>query len=648
MSVSDRRVILFGTAAEVPPRQALKAGRLTAVLEKGNLRHIKIGDYEAIRAISYVVRDRNWGTYEPTIENLSVTAGADGFTVTYDAVCRDEEQEYRYAARIEGREDRLVFSARGVAVTDFVTNRAGFVVLHPIEGVSGRPVDVLHVDGQTERATFPSLIEPYQPFMEIRSLTHEAAPEVKATCLMEGDTFEMEDQRNWTDASYKTYVRPIGLPWPFVLPKGEVSEQSVTLSVDMRSAAVTSADAGRAVRVSVGDVIGAVPPVGLAHTPDRPVGERALALLHELRPAHLRCRFDPQRGDDRRTMAEFRELAERTGAALVLELVLPAKGDLNAEADAIARAAKEAGARFAAVIVSPAPDLKGTLPGSTWPDCPPLDEVYAAMRKAFPDTKLGGGSYCFFTELNRKQPPTAALDFITHTTCAIVHAGDDVSVMETLECMPAVVASGKAIAQGREYHIGPSAIGLPNNPYGTAPAANPGNDRIAMARMDPRQRGLLGAAWNLGFLARCAQAGVDAITLSMPVGEFGVIYEKMDYPQPLFDEIGGVYPVYHVLRGVARAAGRPLRESRVSAPRDIQALTYEEDGKLVAWLANLTGDEQDVVLEGLPRPAKTVALDAANFRAAAADPTFLDRPQNEIPSGVPLRLDAYAVFRVET
>ena len=26
---------------------------------------------------------------------------------------------------------------------------------------------------------------------------------------MEGDTFEMEDQRNWSDASYKTYVRPL-------------------------------------------------------------------------------------------------------------------------------------------------------------------------------------------------------------------------------------------------------------------------------------------------------------------------------------------------------------------------------------------------------------------------------------------------------
>ena len=40
---------------------------------------------------------------------------------------------------------------------------------------------------------------------------------------MEGDTFEMEDQRNWTDASYKTYVRPLALPWPYTLAGGASS-----------------------------------------------------------------------------------------------------------------------------------------------------------------------------------------------------------------------------------------------------------------------------------------------------------------------------------------------------------------------------------------------------------------------------------------
>ena len=67
--------------------------------------------------------------------------------------------------------------------------------------------------------------------MDIRALTHEPLPGVRVACRMEGDAFEMEDQRNWMDASYKTYVRPLALPWPYTIAKGEKLAQRVSLSV---------------------------------------------------------------------------------------------------------------------------------------------------------------------------------------------------------------------------------------------------------------------------------------------------------------------------------------------------------------------------------------------------------------------------------
>jgi hypothetical protein len=54
-------------------------------------------------------------------------------------------------------------------------------------------------------------------------------------------------------------------------------------------------------------------------------------------------------------------------------------------------------------------------------------------RGAFPGILVGGGSFAYFTELNRKRRPFALLDFVCHTTCAIVHAADDRSVTETIE-----------------------------------------------------------------------------------------------------------------------------------------------------------------------------------------------------------------------
>ena len=63
----------------------------------------------------------------------------------------------------------------------------------------------------------------------------------------------------------------------------------------------------------------------------------------------------------------------------------------------------------------------------------------------------------------------------------------------------------------KPYAVGPSAIGMRDNPYGAAVADNPDDRRQAMNRNDPRQRGLLGAAWNLGYFAHFAYGGAAAI-----------------------------------------------------------------------------------------------------------------------------------------
>jgi hypothetical protein len=132
--------------------------------------------------------------------------------------------------------------------------------------------------------------------------------------------------------------------------------------------------------------------------------------------------------------------------------------------------------------------------------------LYDAARQAFPGVLVGGGMLSYFTELNRKRPPARNIDFVTHTTCPIVHDCDDRSVMETLEALPWVAETVRSFASGKPYRIGPSMLGMHDNPYGAAPMPNPENRRIAMALSDPRQRGLFGAAWNLGYAARMAAA----------------------------------------------------------------------------------------------------------------------------------------------
>ena len=433
--MSGGLVELYGTAVPPVTGRVLAAGPLSARLEAGNLRYLTFGGVEVLRAVAFVVRDRDWGTYAPEISDLAVRERADGFSVSYAAVCRGTAV-LRYLARIEGRADgSLRFAAQAVPEADFETNRVGFVVLHPA-AAAGTAAVIEHCDGSREETAFPELIDPWRPFVSIRAITHRAAG-LEVSCRLEGEQFEMEDQRNWSDASFKTYGRPLELPWPYVLPAGVALAQSVAVSVRGAAPAVR---VDGPVAVEVGGPTGVrFPEVGLVvSAAEVPAALAAIERLREVGPQRILCAFDPTVGDGAEALAAFARLQAAYPAAYDLECVVVGEGDLRTELDDVAEGVAGAGLRLASVAVCPTADRKSTPPGSAWPACPPLEDVYAAARAAFPGVMLGGGMFSYFTELNRKRPPVELLDFVTHATNPIVHAADDDSVMETLEVVPHV------------------------------------------------------------------------------------------------------------------------------------------------------------------------------------------------------------------
>jgi hypothetical protein len=638
---------LFGTEEPAVENRLLKAGHLSVELDGGNLRYIRYDGHEAIRAVSYVVRDQYWGTFNAEIQNLEVEERADGFTVTYLAECKDETQAFRYTAKITGKADgTLRFESAGSPATDFLTNRAGFVVLHPVAGVSGYATEVEQVDGRVVQTVFPELIDPKQPIMDIRAITHEVCPGLKVSCTMEGDSFEMEDQRNWTDASYKTYVRPIDLPFPYTLKAGEAVEQSVTISF---SGAPTTAqgEAGPApVTVRLGEVQGRLPDFAMAATPGDAFSALEVgAALTALTPRFLSCYLDLRSADSAVALASFKALGERLGTGLALEVVVPDVAGAGAALEKLAAQAKDASADFASVSVTHAGDLGFVMPGTLFADSADFDAIYAAARAAFPEASLGGGSFVYFTEMNRKPPPFDQLDFVCHATCAIVHAADDHSVTETIECLPYVIKSGRALVGDKEYRIGPSGIGSRSNPFGADSPPNNAFARVTMTRSDPRHCGLLGAAWHLGYAARMAEGGIDKVILGSPVGDFGLIHHGAASLVPNFD--GAVYPVYHVMRGLYAASGATRRATDVSVPRDIQALAYETERGLDLWLANLAGEERSVVIDGIDTGgARMTVLDEESFEACVADPDGFEAAERSVTAGQ-VTLSPYAVARLQ-
>ncbi|WP_118134484.1 hypothetical protein [Oceanicella sp. SM1341] len=570
---------LWGTDVLPATARRFTLGALSFTLEEGALRHIRHGGTELIRSVSFPVRDRDWGTLAPEITDLAAEEGPDRLVVTFHARFRTGTARLDVTLRIEAGLDRLTVSASGRATGAFETNRAGFTVLHPILGVAGAPVTVTHGDGREEAARFPLLIAPWQPFKDIRALRHVAGG-LRVTCLLEGDTFEMEDQRQWGDASFKTYNRPLALPWPYRLEDGAPLAQSVHLSWAPAPASPPAEP------LPPGPAEPRFPETALVITAAE--ATRAAAdptALRAIAPQRLLCHLDTAAGQGAAELAAFAALQRAWEGAFDLELIArcPPGGDLGAEFAGYAAAVAEAGFRPASVMVCPSVDRQSTPPGSAWPACPPLADIHRAARAAFPPgMAMGGGMASFFPELNRKPPPVALLDFATHGLCPIVHAADDVSVMEGLEAVPYITASARALLGGLPCRLGPSTIAMRQNPYGSRTMPNPGRARLCMADDDPRQDGAFAAAWTLGLATALAPAGLTAWT---PAALYG--------PRGLIRDDGSLRPLADPITRLARLAGAPVHGGRIA-----DGLARLELGDTL-FLANLTPEAQEAEGETL-------------------------------------------------
>ncbi|CAM3277832.1 DUF362 domain-containing protein [Paracoccus nototheniae] len=581
---------LYGTDEVPRPGQRLTCGRAQVTLQDGHLRHLRVGGIEAIRSIAFLVRDRDWGIVAPQISGLRVDKKEQEIRVGWQADYTMGTGHLRAHIALVLTGSGLDATVQAHATGTVWTNRTGFSVLHPIEGVAGAPVRVDHPGGGQTQGRFPDLIAPWQPFMDIEALTHRAGP-WQIACRFAGDVFEMEDQRQWGDASFKTYNRPLSQPWPYRIDAGAGPSQRVSLRWTHQP--------GRAVTPSPRAMVAQPRFPQTALLLDAPQARRATAdpaAMRSIAPQRLLCHLDAGAGSIDADLRDFAALqAQCAGPAYDLELIAacPPQGDLAAEFTAYARAVAASGLRLASVMVTPAVDRQSVPPGSDWPACPPLDQIHAAARPAFPGLPLGGGVASFFPELNRKRPPVQGLDFITHGLCPIVHAADDVSVMETLQAVPQILASGRAIAGGVDYRLGPSTLAMRHNPYGSRTIPNPDRKRLCMTDDDPRQDGQFAAAWTCGLATALAPAGVTVWTPSELYG-----------PRGLVDDSGAMRPVAGLVTALAMRAGARVGDARIDGWMAVLPLGDE------VVVANLTPDP-------LPVPGHA-ALPGFGWRIAPA------------------------------
>lgn len=622
----ERRRILFGTAEPPASPILLSAFPLGAELFEGGIRTLTWRGVEILRRVAFLIRDTSWGTPTPVLAEPAIEAADDTVVVRWSGNVGVASSTFSFDASVViEASGRLSFDVTGVPSADLAVNRAGFVLLHPAD-FAGLPVTIRHVDGSSTQASFPTTISPGQPFFDIRSMDYSppgSTCNVRCTMHAElpGDPlgrFETEDQRNWGDASFKTYVGSLLKPWPYVLPAGQRFAQQVVVTIGEQN----GRRASRPPRPATSRPRQmAMPPIGIAvpHGADR-LGYSAVEAVAGLGAGWHVVALDLRRQGLLPHLASARSLAARANAAIQLEIVTPGDASPQAELADAAEICAAAGLEPRAVLALPASYLKSYQPSDRWPSVDPQAWAEAA-RRAFPRAKIGGGMLTNFTELNRRQPHGRDLDFISHTTTAIVHAADDQSVMQALETLPHIAGSVRAIWPHLPYRLGPSSIAMRSNPYGDGLAENPGWTRLPLADRDPRLRGLFGAAWTTGFAAGIAGEGLDLVALHASHGLLGLVGEH------------GLSPAYHVIAALSAAMDCPHVFIDIAKP--LAALAWQKEDVIEGLVANLTAEPHPCP----PFVTRARVLDEATANAAAADPEW----SRGALAPAPARLGPYAV-----
>jgi hypothetical protein len=564
-----------------PPLRVLSAGPWSAELVGDELAHIRYAGRPVLRAVKAVVRDQDWRTPQPSVRNVEVTQDDDGVQVRWAVAFAGYGVEYGGLLTAGFTPTSLEISFEGTAARAFRSNRIGLVVLHP-PADAGRDITVEHPDGGSTATQFPRDISPHQPFMDVAALEWADAGTAFRLSFT-GEVFETEDQRNWTDASFKTYSTPLSRPFPVDVAAGDTVRQSILLesatlepqeAVEVAAIASLGDAADKPVLVSarIGDEMGRVPAlaVGAGPQPDLlPAVPGLDAVLVEL----VEEQGDAAPSD-----------SARSGWAARLQAAVAAAAVHGAGLDIRAVTPDPVGAVADLVpYLAQAKRLAFFHPGShlTEPDTWP--ELKASLCAAGFSGELLTGVRSHFTELNRSSGRTPSdSDALTFSITPQMHSTETGHIIDSVAMHRLVAMNGLRLGGGRPLHVGPVTL-LPRfNAVATS-----GVD--AEAEADELQGEPFTAAWTL--------ASISAFTLE---GVASVSYFEASGPRGISDAAGRLNPAGELLRELAALrSGVVLNVDCVAASPVTLYPVQTQDG-LALFAGNLSAlpVEVDVQLPG--------------------------------------------------
>jgi D-apionolactonase len=616
-------ILLFAAmsiAQEAREPIPLRAGPVTAVFDADNvfLRYIRVGSHEVLRGINAPVRNQDWATIAPKVTNLRVDQQGASFKVTFDVACQHADIDFRWKGSITGNDKGVIeFAFDGEAFSTFKRNRIGFCVLHGPHA-AGQPWVLDTVDGKTTKGQFPKSISPHQPAKQLRAITHQVAENIRARVEFEGEVFEMEDQRNWTDASFKTYCTPLEIPYPVEIPKGTKISQRIRIRLDGGLPPHATSSTSRTV-LTLGKTESSLPQLGLQVSGEvQNLTDEQLRRLKALHLDHLRV--DLRLSDD----SFVKELRRATRQAQALQVSLQIVLGLG-EKPAFDK------------LLSEVNQLHP--PVSYWlvrgGDPAHFQTARKNLAPVLGSAKIGVTRVTNFVDLNRTRPEDNSVQAIGFGINPQIHAFDNASVVETLPIQADAVNSARQFAGDRPLVIGPVTMAPQLLDGVDQPGGPPEGDPLP-TYVDKRQVEPFTAVWTLGSLKYLADARAQSATYFETVGWNGIMDadDVAARPKAFPSRPGEVFPVYQLLHEIGEFVGGRVRQIDSSDELSAIGIALQKSGRMRVLVGNLSGSAQTITLRGLS--GKTLAVHV------------LGAAENQATPELAIDLPPYGIARIDS
>ena len=306
-----------------------------------------------------------------------------------------------------------------------------------------------------------------------------------------GKVLEAEDQRNWTDNTYKIYSGSLSEPFPFLTSAGSIWKQSVNFEVGVHESVTTDAT-----KILVKE-IEALPSIGLQFNHD------SLLTPDDLEKAFILLEIDHLRINEEALTSQ--KIATTAANGLILEAALLSSSDGDALKAEVLQLSERvpAGSR-----------LLVQREGRQVVDAADLPKN-SSLNSYIP------GSDAFLVDLQSDQYNFG--NSVSYSMAPTVHSFDTETIFKTLYTQQESISFAQKFIAPQVF-ISPITFSMRGNPH----SGHSRDQRLVYAEpeMALHIRTIEGAAWTLGSIHSLASAGAFSGSWHELFGEYGLIYSE--------------------------------------------------------------------------------------------------------------------------